>query len=53
MIIIQHAVQWLNPLRVNISIQNYPIVIAVFHNLSGWNCKHSLIELPSIIIHVA
>lgn len=52
MIIIKHTIKWLNPLRIDISIKNNPIIITIFNNFSRRYSKNTFIELTSIVIHV-
>lgn len=53
MVVIQDTVQRLDPLRIDVSIQDYPVVATIFYQLSRTGCQYAFVELSGVVIHVA
>lgn len=52
MIVVQNAIQGLDPLRIDVPIQDDPVAAVVFYDLAGRRGQHSFRELSCVVVHV-
>ena len=53
MVVVEHAVERLHPLGVDVSVEDDPVVARVLHHFPRGNSQHSLVELAGVVVHLA
>jgi hypothetical protein len=53
-VVVEDAVEGLNPFRVHVSVANNPVenIRVLLNHLTGRNCEHTLRKLSGIVVHV-